>query len=64
MLVPLGGQAAGPIAARFLFDATGSYVMTFFGFAGVVAISSLLVLTAVPPSQPDIPVASDVGSAA
>ncbi|HEY7490987.1 MAG TPA: hypothetical protein VIH59_07765 [Candidatus Tectomicrobia bacterium] len=50
--VQIGGQAVGPIAAGLLFDATGSYVMTFSGFAGVVAISSLLVLMAVPPGQP------------
>jgi hypothetical protein len=47
-----------------LCDATGSYVMTFCGFASVVAVSSLLVLTAVPPGQPDMPLASDAGSVA
>jgi hypothetical protein len=40
MLVRLGGQAVGPIAAGFLFDTTGSYVMTFCGFASVVTIST------------------------
>jgi MFS family permease len=45
----IGGQAVGPVTAGLLFDATGSYTTAFFAFAGVVALSSLLVLSAVPP---------------
>jgi MFS transporter, OFA family, oxalate/formate antiporter len=48
--VQIGGQAVGPITAGFVFDASGSYHMVFLCFAGVVALGSLLVLTAVPPS--------------
>jgi MFS family permease len=49
--VQIGGQAVGPIAAGFVFDVTGSYHLAFACFAGVVALGSLLVLTAVPPSR-------------
>lgn len=45
----LGGQALGPVTAGILFDVTGSYQGAFLGFAAVVALGSLLVLTAVPP---------------
>lgn len=47
----IGGQAVGPVAAGALFDATGSYASAFVGFAGVVVVGSLLVLTAVPPQK-------------
>lgn len=47
----IGGQAVGPIAAGALFDATGGYDSAFIGFAGVVVVGSLLVLTAVPPHR-------------
>jgi MFS family permease len=47
--VQLGGQAVGPVAAGFVFDATGSYRVVFLFFSGVVALGSLLALTAVPP---------------
>jgi MFS family permease len=53
--VQLGGQAVGPVAAGFVFDATGSYQMVFLFFAGVVAVGSLLVLAASPPSSSDRP---------
>jgi MFS transporter, OFA family, oxalate/formate antiporter len=53
--VQIGGQAVGPITAGFVFDASGSYHMVFLCFAGVVALGSLLVLTAVPPSDADVP---------
>ena len=53
--VQLGGQAVGPVAAGFVFDATGSYQMVFLFFAGVVALGSLLVLAAIPPSSADRP---------
>jgi hypothetical protein len=48
----IGGQAVGPVTAGFMFDASGSYSMTFLAFAGIVAVSSLLVLAAVPPRCP------------
>ena len=51
--VQIGGQAVGPVAAGFVFDATGSYQMVFLSFAGVVAFGSILVLTAIPPSSSD-----------
>ena len=51
--VQIGGQAVGPITAGFVFDATGSYHMVFLCFAGVVALGSILVLTAVPPRTED-----------
>jgi OFA family oxalate/formate antiporter-like MFS transporter len=49
----IGGQAVGPVTAGLVFDATGSYRMVFLVFAAVVALGSLLVLTAVPPSHAD-----------
>jgi MFS transporter, OFA family, oxalate/formate antiporter len=57
--VQIGGQAVGPVTAGFVFDATGGYSMTFLAFAIIVAVSSLLVLTAVPPSRTDLPIALD-----
>jgi hypothetical protein len=36
-----------------VFDATGSYHMVFLFFAGVVALGSVLVLTAIPPKSVD-----------
>jgi MFS family permease len=51
--VQIGGQAVGPVAAGFVFDATGSYHMVFLIFAGVVALGSLLVLAAIPPTSTD-----------
>jgi OFA family oxalate/formate antiporter-like MFS transporter len=47
--VQIGGQAVGPVTAGLVFDVTGGYQMAFVLFACVVAVSSLLVLTAVPP---------------
>ena len=49
----IGGQAVGPVTAGFVYDATGSYHMVFLIFASVVALGSLLVLTAVPPGSAD-----------
>ena len=46
----IGGQAVGPVTAGMVFDATGGYYLAFLVFAGVVALGSLLVLAAVPPS--------------
>jgi MFS transporter, OFA family, oxalate/formate antiporter len=53
--VQIGGQAVGPVTAGFVFDATGSYHAVFLVFAGVVALGSLLVLTAIPPGSADSP---------
>lgn len=47
--VQIGGQAIGPVTAGAVFDYTGGYIGAFLFFAAVVAIGSLLVLTAVPP---------------
>ena len=49
--VQIGGQAVGPVAAGFVFDTTGSYHVVFLFFAGVVALRSVLVLSAVPPNS-------------
>jgi MFS transporter, OFA family, oxalate/formate antiporter len=53
--VQLGGQAVGPIAAGFVYDATGSYHLVFLCFAAVVALGSVFVLAASPPSSADRP---------
>ncbi len=58
--VQLGGQAVGPVAAGFVFDATGSYHMVFLFFAGVVALGSVLVLAASPPNSADRPMTVEV----
>ncbi len=47
--IQIGGQALGPITAGVVFDYTGDYLGAFVFFAIVVAIGSLLILTAVPP---------------
>jgi sugar phosphate permease len=49
--IQIGGQALGPIIAGTAFDALGGYYGAFIFFAGAVAVASLLVLTAVPPSS-------------
>jgi OFA family oxalate/formate antiporter-like MFS transporter len=54
--VQIGGQAVGPVTAGLVFDATGSYDMVFLFFASVVALGSLLVLTAIPPGSADRPI--------
>lgn len=56
--VQIGGQAIGPVTAGLVFDATGSYHVVFLFFAGVVALGSVLVLTAVPPSSADTSMAA------
>jgi OFA family oxalate/formate antiporter-like MFS transporter len=53
--VQVGGQAIGPIAAGFVFDATGEYYSVFVCFAALVAAGSLLVLAAVPPHRAAAP---------
>jgi sugar phosphate permease len=49
--IQIGGQALGPVTAGMVFDATGGYDSAFVFFASTVALASLLVLTAVPPSS-------------
>jgi MFS family permease len=61
--VQIGGQAVGPVAAGFVFDATGSYHIVFLFFACVVALGSVLVVGAVPPSQVDLVMASEADGA-
>jgi cyanate permease len=53
--VQLLGQALGPVLSGVLFDRTGRYEHAFLGLAGLVLLGSLLVLSAVPPQQPDRP---------
>jgi sugar phosphate permease len=48
--VQIGGQALGPIIAGVAFDVMGGYYGAFIFFAGTVALASLFVLAAVPPS--------------
>jgi MFS family permease len=57
--VQIAGQAVGPVTAGFVFDATGNYHSVFLFFAGVVALGSVLVLTAIPPNSEDLPVAAE-----
>jgi sugar phosphate permease len=57
----IGGQAIGPVTAGFVFDATGSYETVFLFFACVVALGSVLVLTAVPPSHVATPLTAEAG---
>ena len=38
----IGGQAVGPVLAGFLFDATGSYQVSFLIFASAVWAGGLL----------------------
>jgi MFS family permease len=53
--VQIGGQAVGPVTAGLVYDATGSYHTVFLVFAAVVALGSVLVLMAVPPSGAEVP---------
>lgn len=62
--VQIGGQAVGPVTAGFVFDATGSYQIVFLFFACVVALGSVLVLTAVPPSSADLPMSAEAAGTA
>jgi cyanate permease len=43
------------VTAGFVFDATGNYHTVFLSFACVVALGSVLVLTAIPPNTEDLP---------
>jgi MFS transporter, OFA family, oxalate/formate antiporter len=56
--VQIAGQAVGPVTAGLVFDSTGNYHTVFLLFAGVVALGSVLVLTAIPPNSEDLPVAA------
>jgi sugar phosphate permease len=49
--IQIGGQALGPVIAGKVFDIMGEYYNAFVFFAAAVALASLLVLTAVPPSS-------------
>jgi hypothetical protein len=60
--VQIGGQAVGPISAGFVFDASGSYHVVFLSFAGMVALGSVLVLTAVPPGSAKMTTARHAGN--
>ena len=52
MSAQIGGQAAGPVLAGFMFDANGSYQLPFILFTGSAALAGLLVLFATPPRLP------------
>ena len=49
MSAQIGGQAAGPVLAGFMFDATGSYQMPFLVFTGTATLAAILALFATPP---------------
>jgi OFA family oxalate/formate antiporter-like MFS transporter len=57
--VQIAGQAVGPVTAGFVFDGTGSYHTVFLFFACIVALGSVLVLTAVPPNSAELPVTAE-----
>jgi MFS family permease len=45
----IGGQAAGPVLAGFMFDATGSYQMPLWVFTGTASLAGILALFATAP---------------
>ena len=47
----IAGQAIGPVVSGVMFDASGGYRAPFVIFGTAVALSALLVLTAVPPRR-------------
>ena len=49
MSAQIGGQAAGPVIAGFMFDATSSYVVPLLVFTGVASLAGVLALFATPP---------------
>jgi MFS family permease len=53
MSAQIGGQAAGPVLAGFMFDATNSYLMPLLVFTGVASLAGMLVLFATPPRLVD-----------
>ena len=50
--VQLVGQAAGPILAGFLYDATGDYQIPFIIFAIAAFLGAMMVVSATPPVRP------------
>ena len=50
-MLALAGLTVALGAAGIVFDATGGYQIAFVLFACAVSVSSLLVLTAVPPGR-------------
>jgi hypothetical protein len=62
--IQIGGQAIGPVTAGAVFDYTGSYLPAFVFFAGAVAIGSLFVLAAIPPSAEPVGANASVHPAA
>ena len=50
--VQLIGQAAGPILAGFLYDATGDYKIPFTIFAIAAFLGAIMVVNAKPPVKP------------
>ncbi len=53
MSAQIGGQAAGPVLAGFMFDATGSYLMPLLVFTVVASMAGMFVLFATPPRLAD-----------
>ena len=49
MSAQVGGQAAGPVLAGFMFDATGSYQLPLLVFTGAATLAGILALFATPP---------------
>jgi len=52
MSAQIGGQAAGPVLAGFMFDATGSYQLPLLVFTGAATLAAILALFATPPKLP------------
>ncbi len=51
----ISGQAIGPVVSGFMFDASGGYFTPFVIFGSAVALTTLLVLAAVPPRRAAAP---------
>ena len=49
--VQIGGQLTGPLVAGFMFDATGTYRLSFLLVAATAAMASVMVLAATPPKK-------------
>ena len=52
MSVQVGGQALGPVIARFMFDYFDSYRIPFTFFAVAVFMAGIMALAAKPPQAP------------
>jgi len=50
MNMPVG--VVGPVAAGWIYDATGSYIMAFILFAILLGVSGLIMVATVPPKPP------------